>query len=299
MANLEKKDSFCTLYVLPSVKSAKYACVTICIESPNCNWFVLNKLRNNEKCTCPELANGSECTTLMWALFKNFESKCLVNMKMEKVSAVNCSSYDIQDSTFVISLVVNPSMTNVTKAIKNFIKSSFNLTKLYQTYAEGIILLNGKPNRDNFNHVASMCNNSLKKVHLIVSGKTDKLLDDKCKELSKMASQLIGATIADTEKGSAPESDKRDRKPTDANSKKYKSNYEAAKVFNYLVSKKGNVFKLNTDTIIDHTNKLNFDSLDMTKVNDWFKKVYVSYQDADNAIKTFMLSKCQISHKSL
>ena len=177
-------------------------CIAIGWKCPSLNWFVLNKLKRAEQCSCPTLAPGSEMTAVAYSVYLNIYDKLMRDPKATQDSKVAGVSCNYQNGEFFVCIRSGSTFSGIRKALVLTAKA-LTPTKLYQTYASCIRLLNGKPSRDEFDHCSGVISGHVQSLNCVVVGKV-KIADDNLKVLV----ETVAAAIPDSVKpsGSKPES---------------------------------------------------------------------------------------------
>lgn len=154
------------------VPNAKAGCMQLVIgwPAPHTNWFVLNKLKRGEPCGCFTLAHGSEETALNYSLFQHIRNKLNNDANSQRASKVSQVGCNVQNDMFYLHMQTVSNATGVKKVLAMIVQS-LTPTKLYKVYCANIKVLNGKPNRAEFNHCANQALINVKKLSCVISGK--------------------------------------------------------------------------------------------------------------------------------
>lgn len=138
------------------------------------NWFVLNKLKNGEPCSCPTLSYGSEATALAYSVFEIVSHNLTGDPKVQENSGVSSVCCNIQNDHFIITAVCPKAFGNIKKVLRLMLNSIVP-HKMYKLYSKNIALLNAKSVRDEFNHLVNEMYTSLNKCEAVVIGNVVKL----------------------------------------------------------------------------------------------------------------------------
>lgn len=151
------------------------------------NWFVLNKLKKGEPCQCPTLAYGSECTALCYSLYELISAKLMGDAKAQEASKVLSVDCNCNSTEFFLTIHCGPSMSILRKVLSVTMKF-LQPEKLFPAYKENLKILNGKPQRDEFDYSAKELRASLDAgVHVAAFGKVN-LDSEKMKKIVDAAS---------------------------------------------------------------------------------------------------------------
>lgn len=157
------------MHVVPYVK-APFMQIMIGFKVSDINWFVLNKLKRGEQCSCPSLSHGSEATALAFSLYKFIYTKLNASAGLqEKTKAVNIQCYT-QNGVFFITMQTNSNGSALRKVISS-VEKCLTPESLFVYYKYCIGILNGKPSKEEFAHVVNDLRDSLKNVTCVASGK--------------------------------------------------------------------------------------------------------------------------------
>ena len=157
------------IHVVPYVKAP---CLQIMIgfKVDNINWFVLNKLKRGEQCSCPSLSHGSEITALAFSLYKFIQTKLNSSAGIqEKTKVVNIQCYT-QNGMFFITMQTLSNGSALRKVLSS-VEKCLVPESLYTYYKYCITILNGKPSKEEFGYVVNQLRESLKNLTCIVCGK--------------------------------------------------------------------------------------------------------------------------------
>lgn len=120
-----------------------------------CNWFVLQKLKRAHPCNCSELAYASEPTCLAYTIFLTIKEKLAgsaLELSKSNLLNVDCNYHNGQ---FIISIHLPNSMSNMKKNINQIIPK-INPSRNYSLFSECMRILNGKPNKKEFNYCVDL-----------------------------------------------------------------------------------------------------------------------------------------------
>lgn len=166
---MEAKSGNLSLRVVPF---AKAGCMQTMIgfEVEDINWFVLNKLKRGEKCSCPSLAHGSEATSMAYSLYRAIQSVIVSTPLKQEKSRASSMDCGVQNGMFFITIQHQSTLSALRKVL-SLVESKLAPEALYKMYASCIDLLNGKASREEFNYCANSLRDSLKKLTCVSSGK--------------------------------------------------------------------------------------------------------------------------------
>lgn len=143
--------------------------ISIGFPSHGINWFVYRKLIKGEPCGCKHLSNGSEITSLAYAIYDNIREKLIGTPLAQVNSAVSSVKCNCRNNEFSIHLICSNNFTAIKKAVGLTVKSIVP-HKLYDKYCASIVLLNGKPSRPEFVNVVNTMVESMM-LNIIIVGK--------------------------------------------------------------------------------------------------------------------------------
>lgn len=224
----EHKSDHIRLTIVTS-RFAPSAAVSISIETPDLNWFVLQKLLTERPCGCLSLASGSEYTALVYSMFDDIRDRLIGSPDNQTKSKVNTVSCGFHNNQFIIAYTCQSSITAIRKSI-GICMSRMSPQKQYQRYSKYIRLLGGSPKRDEFFNCAKRIISKLNPCVFVVA----KIKTDNAKEqniLSVISNKYPKNTGVDA--GSKPASENNPRGTTEYPEKKT-DNYNSLFVVDYL-----------------------------------------------------------------
>lgn len=130
-------------------KFAPASAISISIDAPHLNWFVLQKLKTEKPCGCLELAYSSEYTALVYSIFDAIRNILVGTADKQMKSKVNSIDCGMCHNNFVISFTCHSSLTAIRKST-GLAMSKLNPAKLYPIYQKYIKLLGASPKRAEF-----------------------------------------------------------------------------------------------------------------------------------------------------
>jgi hypothetical protein len=269
------------VHVVPYVKAA---CMQIMIgfKVKDINWFVLNKLKRGEPCSCPSLSHGSEATALAFSLYKFILTKMNASAGVqEKTKAVNIQCYT-QNGVFFITMQTISNGSALRKVLSS-VEKCFVPESLYAYYKYCITLLNGKPSKEEFAYVANQLRDSLKDVTCVASGKINMTKDT----LSAIVQSAASKYKSDFKKLSG------ETKPMSLSAEPGESSYPhlSAKKMNvtfvadFLRNNTQELVVVNSEKVLVYRqNWKPSASLDAHKVDFWIKRNYEKIHDLKPAL---------------
>jgi len=164
------------------------------------NWFVINKLKRGEPCGCSKLANGSETTALLFALYQSICNELIGDAKKQaasKATAVRCNG---QHGEFIIAIACDKSISSIRKCLTLSAKCISKLDKLFPAYAYNMELLGGPKNRGEFALAANAVLSKLPaKIPVLVVGKAPTFKKEQLEDMTaKINKALVKPAKLDT-----------------------------------------------------------------------------------------------------
>ena len=98
---MEKKEGYIRIYLVND-KSLPNASITLGFKYA-CNWFVLQKLKRGQPCSCLELAYASENTCIAYSIYEMIKEKLMgspLEQSKSKISTMDCN---YQNGEFIIT----------------------------------------------------------------------------------------------------------------------------------------------------------------------------------------------------
>ncbi len=288
---LTAKAGNLNLTFVPNAK-ASCVCVTVGWSMKEGNWFVLNKLARGVPCTCPELAHGSEHTSLAYSVFQHVREKLLGDAKAQQATKASSVSCGLQNDEFFICVKTIGTVSAVRKVL-SVLEQSLVPSRLYLNYVANIKLLNGKPTREEFMFCANDLAKSMKSLECLVIGKAK---FDK-EKLALIVGSASGKFAAEEVKGGS--------KPASLSAKPGESEYPTIKcdspmsailAADFLGNVSYESIDINSKTIIVYReNWKQPKNLDKKKVEKWIMQRYGKLADLGSSLTYLAVSQCMIN----
>lgn len=286
--SLSSKSGNLSVTFIPNQK-ASCVCVVVGWKVPDCNWFVLRKLKRGEPCGCVEVAHGTEITTLSYAVAQLIDMKLMGDAKAQQVAKTSGVSCDIQNGEFFVCVKTAGTGTAIRKVL-SVIEQCLIPERLYPLYQNSLKLINAKPSREEANHCAAELRDSMKNLTCLIVGKA---------KLDKAKLDLI------TESAASKYSEMKDVgtkvKPASLSKPAGKTDFPSLKAKGMaavLVADFMNVLRekvsINSDEVIIYREKWD-KKIDKKKIDSWVNARYGKLVGLGPALVFLASSNCEIN----
>lgn len=288
---LSAKKGRLDLTFIPNVKASSVS-VLMGWKLPSVNWFVLDKLKRGQPCGCPDLSHGSEITTCAYSVYQYAHSKLMGDAKAQQSSKAAYVGCGFHNDEFFICVKTAGTFSAIRKVVSELMKS-LTPEKLYPVYSANIRILNGKPDRSEFNYCANEIRKSMNDITCLVIGKA---------KLDKGKVQAI--CDKGTEKYNDGKAAEPSVKPSSLSKEKGKSSFPTLKskgmgaplVADFIESNSHERAIPTSGMILVYNEKWSAPkSLDKKKIDNWVKQKYGKLTDLGSSLLFLAVSECNIN----
>lgn len=236
-----------------------------------CNWFVLQKLKRGQPCSCLELAYASENTCVAYSIYEIIKEKLMgspLEQSKSKISTMDCN---YQNEEFIITFNCLNNIPTIQK-ILTIAVSKITPHKYYSKYSHNIKLLNGKPFKNEFIYSCNELKGIL--LQIFITGKFN-INDNKFVDIVKRINDKY-QIITESNQGEKPHSLSKNQGKTDYPINKAEG-YMAVFVKDFIKNEFGLPAVPNSGEVIVYNKKWNVTS---KKISDESVKKYVAQKYA-------------------
>lgn len=255
------------------------------------NWFVLNKLKRGEPCSCTQLSKHSEATALAYSLYELVRDKLLSDADVQQKSKVSGVSCSLHNGNFTICVKTASSMSGIRKVL-SIIEKNLTPKRLFPMYSANIKLLNGRPDRAEFSHCVNDMQKGLASLTCIIVGSVK--LDKRKLEVVADAASSKAPSYADLKPTKKPASLELDANPTDYPTVKT-SGMMASLVSDYIENvSNARTVVMDNSVVIHDMSWTSAKIKDKKKIVKWASS-YDKVKDLSSALVYLALVNCETS----
>lgn len=261
-----------------------------------CNWFVLQKLKRGQPCSCLELAYASENTCVAYSIYEIIKEKLMgspLEQSKSKISTMDCN---YQNGEFIITFNCLNNIPAVRKILTVAV-SKITPHKYYSKYSHNVKLLNGNPFKGEFIYSCNELKGSSLQIFIIGKFNID---GDKFTDMVKKVNDKYSA-ITESKGGEKPHSLSKYQGKTDYPTNKAEG-YVAVFVKDFIKNEFGLPAVPNSGEVIVYNKKWNVTSKKVSdaSVKKYTAQKYSKLKDKFIPIMLYMISsECTLDTNSL